>query len=156
MEFTGKIAFVVGHSNWGKSSTLRALTNNDFRARWHTVSKVDFYIRRMSNDDQTQGYIDFMARITPAKYAALIAALCPRTDDPKNPAEEILKNLKKKGFELFFWVLETEQGQGNGVISKREIAMLRRYGTATIQSGKSTPKQNAGNFSKFISEEVLT
>lgn len=156
MEYTGKIAFVVGHSNWGKSSTLRALTNDEFRVRWHTISKVDFFIRRMSNDDQTQGYIDFMTKITPAKYQSLIAALCPKIDDAKNPTEKILKNLDSKGFRLFFWVLETEQGKGNGFISKDEIAMLHRYGTVIIHLGKSTPKQNASVFSKFISERVLT
>lgn len=155
MERTGKIAFVVGHSNWGKSSTLRALTKDDFRVRWHTISKVDFFIRRMSNDDQEQGYIDFMGRITPAKYETMIATLCPKLGDFENPAEKILDNLRNKGFQLFFWVIEKEQGQGERVISKREIAMLRQYGTIEINSGKFTSKQNAKLFSSFISERVL-
>jgi hypothetical protein len=156
MNSQGKIAFVVGHSHWGKSTTLRALTNNDFRIRWHSISNTDFFIRRMSNDDYPDSYLDFMTRVNPGKYEHLIATLCPVFGVRENPTSTILGDLKNKGFDLFFWILANEQGPGNRIISKSEIRTLQNYGTASIHEGKSTPKQNARLFHKFVSELVLT
>ncbi len=73
----GKIAFVVGHANWGKSKTLSALTNGNYRLRRTTIAEDEFFIRRMSNDDQPKGYIKFMLSLDPALRPYLIAALCP-------------------------------------------------------------------------------
>lgn len=155
MNQKGKIAFVVGHSNWGKSTTLRELTNGRFSARWHSISGVDFFVRRMSNDDIFASYMKFMNRITPAKYDHMIASLCPTFNLPKNPAEDLLISLRKKGFILFFWVLENEQGPGTRTISKAEIRTMEKLGEVEIHREKSTPKQNARLFSKFVAGRVL-
>jgi len=155
MQAKGKIAFVVGHTNWGKSTTLRALTHDNFRLRWHSISGFDFFIRRMSNDDYPDSYIDFMRRITPTKYDHLIAAMCPEFNSSENPTETILLSLQKKGFELYFWVLEKEQGHGERTVRSSEILTLRKHGVVEIHDTKTTPQKNAKLFSKFISDRVL-
>jgi hypothetical protein len=47
-----KIVFVVGHERWGKSKTLRSLTNGNIHRRRIIISGTEFYVRRMSNDDK--------------------------------------------------------------------------------------------------------
>lgn len=155
MQQRGKIAFVVGHSDWGKSTTLRALTGDNFRVRWHSISRTDFFLRRMSNDDYPDSYLNFMGRVTPAKYSHLIAALCPVFGVDENPTEIILDNLQKKGFDLFFWILVKEQGEGERTISKADIRILQKYGLVRTHEERSTPKHNAKLFSRFVSEHVL-
>jgi len=54
---------VVGHSNWGKSYTLRALTDNTPQYRWWEIKGELFNIKRMSNDDDTEGLLEFVEGI---------------------------------------------------------------------------------------------
>lgn len=99
----GNIAFLVGHSDWGKSRTLRELTDGVHQKRYVSIGKSMFYIRRMSNDDLFEDYKDFMNSLDPAVRPNVIAALCPVFDEPQNDTASLLRQLSKKGYELFFF-----------------------------------------------------
>jgi hypothetical protein len=57
--------FVVGHSNWGKSSTLKALAAPP-QVRKVVVGGRTFFIRRMSNDDRPNDWVAFIKGLRPA------------------------------------------------------------------------------------------
>lgn len=149
-----KIAFVVGHANWGKSKTLRSLTNDDFRLRKTTVGGIEFFIRRMSNDDQPEGYIEFMKSLDPALRPYLIAALCPQFDDPVAATNSILSTLRAKGYQLFFWVIEHQYGTSE-VVTSKEIQRLRSFGKVEVFPTTSESVTRAKSFKRFVSNVVL-
>lgn len=149
-----KIAFVVGHTQWGKSSTLRALTNDDFYQRRATIGGLEFFIRRMSNDDKTLEYIEFMKSIDPTTKPNLIAALCPQFEDPDAKTELILTTLHKKGYQLFFWVIEHQYGT-DAVVSTKEIQSLRKFGKVEVFSKIAEAVARSRSFRQFVSNVVL-
>ena len=48
---------------YGQSFTLRALTKGNSYQKYIVIEGVQFFIRRMSNDDQPAGYFDFIREI---------------------------------------------------------------------------------------------
>lgn len=150
----GKIAFVVGHAHWGKSETLRALTNDDFYVRRMIINHELFFIRRMSNDDQPSGYVKFMESAWPANTPNLIAALCPNFHDTEAATDSILTTLRAKGYELFFWVIEHQYGKP-GVVTADEVKRLGKYGKVEVFSNKVAAAARAKNFKQFVSNVVL-
>ncbi|WP_157771917.1 hypothetical protein [Ralstonia solanacearum] len=149
-----KIAFVVGHSNWGKSKTLRALTNGDRYKRRLSIQGVEFLIRRMSNDDLPKSFIRFMESVDPSSITAIIAALCPNFDDEEAATQSVLNQLRSKGYRLFFWVME-HQYRTNKAMSASDISRLRKFGTVKVISGVAEAASRARDFRKFITDTVL-
>jgi len=149
----GRIAFVVGHANWGKSKTLSALTNGNYRLRRTTIAEDEFFIRRMSNDDQPKGYIEFMLSLDPALRPYLIAALCPQFDDPTAATNSILTNLRAKGYQLFFWVIEHQFGTDE-VVTAKEIQRLRGFGKVEVFSATAEAGSRAKSFKNFVKNVV--
>ena len=150
----GKIAFVVGHAHWGKSKTLRALTNDNFRLRRTTIGGVEFFIRRMSNDDQPKGYEEFMKSLNPEQRKHLIAALCPQFDDPAAATNSILTTLRAKGYQLFFWVIEHQYGTSE-VVTAKEIQRLRSFGKVEVFSATAESAARSKSFKHFVSNVVI-
>ncbi|MDO9358387.1 MAG: hypothetical protein Q7T70_05285 [Polaromonas sp.] len=128
-----KVIFVVGHSNWGKSETLRALTGGNWRVRRTKIADVEYFIRRMSNDDQPKSFIKRMTTIHPDIWPNIIAALCPDFDDSSKKTSAVLQALRDKGYRLFFWVLHEQYGTGE-LISPAEISSLRAFGKVELFS----------------------
>jgi hypothetical protein len=67
----GMAYLLVGrHHNWGKSQTLKALTGGSTHKHWiDIISKKDgktypFFIRRMSNTDKPESFMDFIKAVT--------------------------------------------------------------------------------------------
>ncbi|MEX3639661.1 hypothetical protein [Paraburkholderia sp. BR14320] len=149
-----KIAFVVGHSNWGKSHTLRALTNGSRYQRRLTVKDVEFLIRRMSNDDLPESFIQFMATADPQSIPAIIAALCPNFQDESAATDSVLTELRTKGYRLFFWVMEQQYGTAN-TMPAGDISRLRKYGTVVVFPKVAEATTRARSFRKFVSDVVL-
>jgi hypothetical protein len=149
----GKIAFVVGHSNWGKSKTLTALTNGNHHLRKTTIAGDEFFIRRMSNDDQTEGYIKFMMSLDPAIRPYLIAALCPQFDDLTIGTHAILSTLHGNGYGLFFWVIE-HQYKTDRVVTAKEITLLRGFGTVEVFTKKAEASVRSKGFKEFVKNVV--
>jgi len=116
---------VVGHSNWGKSRTVRALTGD----RWGRVSLIGhtFFVRLMSNDDLPLArYQSFIRRLRPARDPLVVAPYCPE-QSRNNP---LLRTWAER-YSLRFWVLEHSY-VGDRRITAEEIAQLRRYGSVDV------------------------
>jgi len=159
-----KIAFVVGHEKWGKSETLRAITNGNK----HQIGGVEFFIRQMSNDDITprnpNSFEKFWKSIDPKKKPNVIGTLCPKFQDLDRAAKlvEVLDALRKKGYQLFFWVIRNRckpiRNETNE-ISEGEISELRKF----VHSDKEVevfseihePTVMADKFKCFVTNVVL-
>ena len=126
-----KIFFVVGHANWGKTETLKALTNGASPKTKFTIAGVEYFIRRTSNDDASESYIKMMGNVKPEEKPNLIAALCPEFENPKRGTIKVLQHLKAQGYKLFFWVLEEGYKSGDR-ITKKEISALKKFGKVEV------------------------
>jgi len=153
-----KIAFVVGHEHWGKSWTLRALTNGKKK---YTIKTVEFFIRRMSNDDIPDSFEKFWKSIDPTKKPNVIATLCPKFEDTDSATKlvpEVLEKLREKGYQLFFWVMKNRckpiRNRTNE-ISEGEISELRNYGYVEVVSEIQEPSEMADKFKRFVTDVVL-
>ena len=149
-----KIAFVVGHSDWGKSKTLRALTNGNYWIKRTKINGVEFFVRRMSNDDLPDSFIRKMKSMNPAVWPHIIAALCPNFDDAKVSTRSILSDLRGKGYQLFFWVIQCQHGTDE-VVSPGELALLRQFGKVEVFADRSEAEVRAKRFASFIKNVVL-
>jgi hypothetical protein len=157
---TRRLAFVVGHENWGKSETLRALIDiSDGHGRKVTIDGSEFLVRRMSNDDKPRSYRNFMNSIS-RPYA--IAALCPKFkklqnyDDPMKVIDAVLQSLRERGYGLFFWVIEHKWREPARVIGREELAELRQYGTVGMFQGRDVEAgERARRLRSFVSNVVL-
>lgn len=162
-----KIAFVVGHENWGKSETLRALTDRDRYQKRCLIDGVEFFIRRMSNDDkpETDSFEKFWKSIDPKKKPNVIGTLCPKFQDLDRATKlvlEVLGALRNNGYQLFFWVIRNRckpiRNKTNEV-SDGEILELCKF----VHSDKEVevfseihePAVMADKFKRFVTNVVL-
>jgi hypothetical protein len=148
----GKAFVVVGHANWGKSMTLKALTNGEWRQIWISIKKSDVRIKRMSNDDLPESLIKFLEKINSENIIYIIIALCPNFHDKSAKTLEILKLLSSK-YSPFFWVMKKKYNSSEEV-SDTEIQELKRYGKVTIFQNQSESKVRAEEFKKFIEANI--
>lgn len=148
------IVFVVGHENWGKSHTLRFLTNGDWRARTVNIEGVKFFIRRMSNDDKPRSYVDFMGALSPKKRKFLIAALCPNFERENAQTDSVLTSLKTKGYRLFFWVIKNQYGTDSEVLGD-ELSKLRSYGSVEVLQGHVEADSRAAALRQYVEFQVI-
>lgn len=144
-----KVVFVVGHSNWGKSQTLRALTGDSHRVRRTEIAGTEYFIRRMSNDDQPEGFIKRMKAMQPDFWPQILAALCPDFDDPEKDTAAVLQSLRDKGYKLFFWVLAKQYGTDDR-IQKTEISQLRSFGKVEIYDDEAEAHVRAKKFKAYV------
>lgn len=144
-----KVVFVVGHSNWGKSQTLRALTDDSHRVRRTEIAGIEYFIRRMSNDDQPEGFVKRMKAMRPDRRPQILAALCPDFDDRKKDTAAVLQSLRDSGYKLYFWVLARQYGK-NGQIHPAEISRLRSFGKVEIFDEVAEANVRARKFKAYI------
>jgi DUF2971 family protein len=65
---------------------------------------------------------------------------------PMKFADKLLETLRRKGYRLFFWVIEhkwRERNEPSKVVSKREISALRKYARKTHGKVKIFSRENA-------------
>lgn len=149
-----KIIFAVGHANWGKSLTLKLLTNNNRYLRNYTLGTHNWFIRRMSNDDQPDGYYEFIRTLDPKITPRVIAAFCPNFDEERNNITAgLLDSLKDKGYELYFWVLE-KQFNTNIPIEPSYIEKLKSFGEVWVYSKHEEAKIRALDLKQFIEKHA--
>ncbi len=129
----GKAFLVVGHKQWGKSTTLKVLTDGNRNVHTWTIDSVQFFIRRMSNDDVPRSLQDFVNSLDPDAKPRVIATLCPTFYDKKALPVllDILATLKRK-YELFFFVLRHKCNNPKKTIPDDEIDRLEHYGTVEV------------------------
>ena len=149
-----KIAFVVGHSNWGKSETLRALTSGNPFKRSVTISDIKFFVRRRSNDDKPRSFIDRMKSFDPIDWPYIVAALCPDFDRPHKGTLDVLQTMRSKGYGLYFWVLEEQYGTKE-TIKRDEVSKLRDFGKVEIYAGQAQALTRAKHFKSFVINTVV-
>jgi len=151
----GKAFFVVGHKQWGKSTTLKALTENRLYHVWE-VNSLRFVIKRMSNDDEPRGLKKFVEELDSNIEPRVIAALCPTFNDKKSLPLllETLAILKRK-YELFFFVLRHKCSNPDVTVPDDEIDKLERYGRVKqfLPEGAKAEKI-ARAFKNFISQHA--
>lgn len=146
-----KIVFVVGHENWGKSKTLKAFTDNSRYIQNYKLAGHEWFIRRMSNDDQPDGFYNFMDSLT---KSYLIAAFCPNFDDDRYEITvNLLNELQNKGYELYFWVLKVQFSSGDNM-SGNYIDKLRDFGTVEVYSQNCEADTRASELRKFIEKSA--
>lgn len=149
----GRVVFVVGHANWGKSRASRALTDGNPHRRRIQLGGVAFFIRRMSNDDRPDGFYAFIDCVVPAENPNLIVAFCPQFKERRT--RWCLETLREKGYRLFFLVMRQQYGTTQ-VVTPDEITTLRQYGRVeTFEEGQAEDTTRARALRIFIENIVL-
>jgi hypothetical protein len=111
--------------NWGKSSTLKALTGGNHQTRWiDIVSKKDgnayqFFIKRSSNSDNPESFMDF---ITSTAHKNIIIAFS--IGEPL--AQSLLQTLSAR-YSLRCFVLRHRWGNSAQAVTAAEMALLTRF-----------------------------
>lgn len=152
-----KAYVIVGHSNWGKTSTLRSLcgivTPRPGPYPPLALNNEKIPIISMSNDDIRGKLLDRIKRKTQTRIERFIFALCPDFRNPNKHTEDIIKLCLTEGYELYFWVIERQQKPGtNRVITITEIDNLKKYGVVEVFSAIALNQQSVlgAEFKKFI------
>ena len=147
-----KAYILVGHSNWGKSYTLKELTGNNSRQKYTNINGTNISVKKMSNDDSSFGLLNFIKQKTLNKQTIIIA-LCPSFEDKNKKTIEIIEELKSKSFSCYFFIL-SEKYTGIGKIKDEEINELKKYGTIEILTGKLDSLVRASKFKEFIEKHL--
>ncbi len=144
---------LVGHSNWGKSKTLKALTNDIVQYRYWDIADKAFFIRRMSNDDLSEDLKNFIINISPEEQEYVLLTLCPDFDEPLKYVKANLITLSKK-YAVFFFVLQHAYDSDRSV-SSEEIEQLKEYGEVEVFSVKNAEAASRAKALKRFIESVL-
>lgn len=155
-----RIAFIVGHENFGKSQTIRALKEMcGSHGRCVIIKDTEFLTRDASNDDRPRPYFEYMGK---TRRTFIIATLCPKfkalgTDRPAKAIDKMLQSLRKRGYELFFWVIKHQWGAaGSDTVGRDEIRELGRYGAVGVLDGRNVDSRTrAKEFRSFIEGTAL-
>ena len=111
----------------------------------------------MSNDDRPEGYTEFMMALD-RRRSFLIAALCPNFSKIRangGNTAEILRSLGRKGYELFFWVMEHQYG-GSETVTNKQISQLQKFGTVEVFTRQAEAPARARALRKFVADALLT
>ena len=144
--------FVVGHAQWGKSTTLAALAGNlGPHGRTLYCDSRRFQVWHMSNDDIPERWKEIVEQLNPSEQSHVVMALCPKPD-----VQPLLKSLLQKKYDLFFWIIQRShngypRSQGDGrVISLDEEQVLRLLGTVEVFTQLADHSARATAFENFI------
>jgi hypothetical protein len=150
----GKAFFVVGHKNWGKSTTLKALTDGSWRKRLWEIKGTEFFIRRMSNDDIPKDFRDFATRLDPKSRPYVIATMCPTFEDKRWRPHETMR-LLRQSYDLFFFVLRHKCKDPEITISDGEVSQMEKYGEVKVyRNSGNRPAAIARAFEMFIRQHM--
>ncbi len=144
----GKAFLVVGHKNWGKSRTLRSLTGENAHVQWVPIAGQRLFVRRMSNDDQPEGFDEFVCSLDPAKKKNVIVAFCPVFED--GDAGALLRKLSE-GFNIFSFVIR-HAFDGKREIDQVEIDALGRFGPVKCLEHRGDAPLRARALRDFIGQ----
>lgn len=105
MSHSKKKAFLyVGHSNWGKSFTLKQLTRNNSRLKHFWDGRTCYKVRKSSNDDDGKALLKFVEKIPYSHFTHYVLTFCP-IHKKKIISRGILYELSRK-FDIYFFVPE--------------------------------------------------
>ncbi|MDY3338690.1 hypothetical protein PG279_05810 [Riemerella anatipestifer] len=146
-----QIFLYVGHSNYGKSYALKALTDGNSHKKSTQINGKKIKVRKMSNDDDENKLLNFVQDIKNSDYKYYVIAYCPKQEKSKN-AKKILNILKEFG-NLFFFV-QKNRYSNNEEILPEEIDGLKKYGKVEILKGKIEYGERCEEFKKFIINNI--
>jgi hypothetical protein len=141
--------FVVGRAGWGKSHTLRSLTRGNTHVRWKKIAAKWVFIRRMSNDDLTAEWKDFINSLTPEEKPYLIIAACPTRD-----VVAFMEKLRGRGYTLFFWIVRHCSEDRSQLMEDEEIARFRALGEIAFCQQPADREQRARQLESFIQARI--
>lgn len=151
-----KVFIYVGHSNWGKSMALKILTSGSSRKKISNISNQMVRVRKMSNDDDGQGLLEWVKDIPRMQYDRFIIAFCPKyppidgkPTTEQNISLDILIELQKTN-KLFFFVQKEMYNDSTQQISQDEINWMLKFGIVKILSGQNPNTTRAIEFENFI------
>jgi hypothetical protein len=116
------VVLVVGHRQWGKSRTIRALAR---KPGWVTIAGRRYFVRIMSNDDQKKKYGAFVVAVRPKRKPFLLAAYCPEVG-----SQPLLGTLARK-YRVYAFVLKRNYRNGKSVLPN-EIARLGAHAKVKV------------------------
>jgi hypothetical protein len=155
-----KVFIYVGHSNWGKSMALKLLTGGSSRKKIANISNHIVRVRKMSNDDDGQGLLDWVKGIPQSFYNRFIIAFCPKypSFDQESTAEQnvsldILLELQMTN-ELYFFVQKEKFNDSTQQITQDEINWMSNFGIIKILSGQNPDTIRAIEFENFIKTHI--
>ena len=156
-----KVFIYVGHSNWGKSMALKMLTDGSSRKKIANISNHIVRVRKMSNDDDKQGLLDWVTKIPLMHYDRFIIAFCPKyphvneeSTAEQNISLDILLELQMTN-ELYFFVQKEKFNDPTQQISQYEINWISNFGIVKILSGQNVNTIRATEFENFIKANIL-
>jgi len=155
-----KVFIYVGHANWGKSMALKVITGGSSRKKIANISGEIVRVRKMSNDDDGLGLLNWVKDIHRINYRLFIIAFCPNfppvTDEAtteQNRGLDILLELQKTN-ELFFFVQKEKFNDSTQQISQDEINWMSNYGIVHIQFGQNPNTIRASEFENFVKAHI--
>lgn len=147
------IVFLVGHENFGKSKTLKALTSGVVQYRYWKLGDIQYQIRRMSNDDLTDQWKEYIDSFIASKGSDLIIAMCPDFRTREKATKSYLTKLSKN-YRLRFFVLKYAYGRSE-MVKDEEIEQLREFGEVKLYEKKNTEASTrAKEFKAFVLENA--
>lgn len=149
-----KAIAVVGHENWGKSYTLKALAGSAHK-NWIEINGKWFYVKHMSNDDIYGALYDwvkkFISRYKNDDYG-LVFALCPDFNNAEKKTKKILELLTDIDIEIKFFILDKNYNNDKE-ISKTEISEMKKFGNIYLTDGSVENNYRANELLKFVKKE---
>jgi hypothetical protein len=153
-----KKAFIlVGHSHWGKSLTLKALTKGDVRTRHLRIPKINrsmfAYVRRISNDDNEQALLQFSRGLASRiRQDYLILTFCPKINPSRNSTT--ILNALMDTYDLYFYVLWEDYSRERK-ITNAERAFLQGFASRiSILRGHYEAAKRAEGFAEFVRDNL--
>jgi|SRR5216684_7528196 len=156
-----KAFLVVGHRHWGKSVTLKTLTDG---RRSMELDGRTLSVRRMSNDDIDNDYPEkFWRFVRDLSDLYAVFAFCPKFDSDtrfvrhKLDALTIIKKLAEN-YELFYWVIKHSQNPHRRrprEIDAATLESLQKYGSVeTFEERDAKPEELADGLRRFIKKSL--
>lgn len=140
---------LVGHKSWGKSRTLKAQTNDNYRVKHLTISGTTLFIRRMSNDDKPSDFREFVRGLQPDRHQFVILAFCPVFSEN---ADEILRDLQGH-YDIHSFVLR-RSFDGARQIAPNEIESLGGYGPVEVFNDREEAPVRAAALRAFLRRNI--
>ncbi len=145
----GKAFLLVGGKAWGKSSTLRILTE---RKRAFIIQDIIFLVKFVSNGDIPTNFEKFENKVDSPNLITAFSFCFTR----QKALERHLKMVKilAEKYELFFWIMKKNYKDPKNEIPIENIELLRNYGEVFLYDKVEKDYIRAERFKKFIISKI--
>ena len=150
-----KVFIYVGHSNWGKSMTLKLLTDGSSHKKVAAISSKLIRVSKMSNDEDGKGLLNWVKKFPQLKYQNFIIAYCPKHPITEPPTEEQLNGLDillelKKTNSLFFFLQNENYNDPTEKLTQDDIDWFSLFGSVQALLGHVESTTRADKFISYI------